>query len=518
MIVVYDKRDEVDGLSVDYSVLSTEQQKSIDNDSLDIDRIDRLILQNNEVVASLNSDIEKYTCNADWIDCALAASSGVLTGLMDAFFDEEFFERLGIKFSGFSGKWDFKRAKDLANQDTNRMIMEFANKVAKKDKSRKTAGDFKRLDQAISYLEEKFPFPGDNNWKVAKVSSTIDHHLDDIAHHHSVIGLITSICRQFTGVAVYSDSHGITTKVMGVAVNDYGDLVGEGMFQRFFCGIVNWFKNVAGAAENWKGHQFSDMGGSKGSAVKGNSGMGVAGPITSTLKELAAITSNEKLSSALHRAYANGIGDKKSQLNLGIFNPLFDGASSKLDSRTELAIKNLVKKQSRAVIFNNAMAVACRSIRNIIQEYHDKGSLNALCLSSIIPSMDRTLMRMITIANGAFEAVDVIDALARPEPMILRLNFVGIGSFAVSLGADCGMGVRKWQIKRRIMVLNSERMHLYDAKTLYSVENLYRLAQKTGEKIAEAAKRQIDIEREFRVLDSRDDENMDEIRKRLSRN
>lgn len=424
--------------------------------------IDNLLSENQKSIDEINAEIEKVTCHADGLDYLTAAISGIVTGLIDIF---------------FVGQWNFSEAKAWSNENVNKQIMEFANKQAKKDGKK----PFQRLSDAITYLEKKYKLPGDNEWK-GITSSTIDHHLDDWCHHPTLIGLISCLIVQFTGEATYRDRTGLTTKVP-VIVNEYGNFVGSNPVSKVFAGIINWFIVCAKTIANRKGHLYSDLGGSKTTAKKGKDGSGVPGSFVSILKELSALPcfKDTNFANNLHKAFVNGIGEGKNQLNFGPFNALFEGASSKLDFRTEKAIGHELKKQAIPVILNEMFVRSAYSIRRFINQMKSGKSILEIEWNELIPFNNGTITRMMTVASGTFMTVDVLDATIRSgvkngfqvesplfwKDLILRINFVGIGRFALAVGADLTMGARK-EIKRneRIRLL-SERAYLLDAKIEY---------------------------------------------------
>ena len=90
---------------------------------------------------------------------------------------------------------------------------------------------------------------------------------------------------------------------------------------------------------------------------------------------------------------------------------------------------------------------------------------------------------MMTIATGTFTAIDTLDAVIEGainskanwaefgRQMVLRLNFVGIGRFTITLGTDAFMGLRKGKKSRERMLLKAESLYLMEAKMYYG-ENL----------------------------------------------
>lgn len=399
-------------------------------------------------------EIERLTNYADGYDYALAVSSGIIAGLIDSL---------------IIGEWNFARGKKKANIDINNKIIKFAKKdpryipwcdgVGKSNKWVKRDPD--SLDSAVEFLEEKYVLPGDNEWKFKNSGVTAaSHHLDDFCHHPTLIGMICCIIVQFTGTAEYHPSNGNDFN-MPITVNEYGKLVSDKFFGKIFAGIINWFFVAAQTLKNRKGHLISDMAGSKSAVKKRKGGAGIPGSVMSTLKELSSLPcfNNTNFAENLRKAYQNGIGTKESQLNLGIFNNLFDGASSKFDMRTEQAVKNELKRQAIPVIINEIVVRAFYFIRRFVEQMKVKESLMDIEWKKVFPMNNRTIVRMITIASGTFCIVDIGDAAIRAAiksggnapaflgKFILRVNFVGMGRFVLAVGADLYMEVCKQRLE-----------------------------------------------------------------------
>lgn len=417
----------------------------------------------------INGKIDQLTNHADGIDYAIAVTCGVLTGLFDSI---------------FVGEWDFQSAKAASNKEINEKVMAFAQadpEYAEFIEKKKSNQDPNRLDNAISFLEQKYKLPGDGGYKAFKDVGVTDmtHHLDDFCHHPTIIGLICCILVQFTGTAKYRSSSG-TTISLPVEVNEYGKLVSKEKWGKVFAGIINWFFILAQTAQNRKGHLLSDMAGSSSSAGKGNEGAGLPGSFLSTAKELSALPCFKDTAFAenLRKAYQNGIGTGAKQMDLGPFNALFSGASSKLDMRTEMAVGKELKRQSVPIIMNEILVRSLYFVRRFIQQMKAKQSVLDLDWRTVLPFNNRTIERMITIATGTFTAVDLGDAAIRSAVksggfgpafagnFILRVNFVGIGRFAVAVGTDVTMGLKLNAAKR-------EKASLMDELIQLSVVQLY---------------------------------------------
>ena len=154
-------------------LLPVENNKIIRECDTDIADIDRRLNDCYAYADKLNDEIRRLTNDADWLDYTIAVSSGILTGLIDSF---------------FVGKFDFKGAKAAANKSVNEYIMKEAKKHG-------YSGN--RLSGAIQVMEEKYPTPQDNVWKGKGVSSPNSHHLDDFAHHPTLLGMLCSIVGYF---------------------------------------------------------------------------------------------------------------------------------------------------------------------------------------------------------------------------------------------------------------------------------------------------------------------------------
>lgn len=456
-------KQKIDNFQIEYEVLPIYAQKELDSRRSQIQKniseVDVQLEEVNSKIEKLNSEIDKLTNHADSFDYAAAVICGLVCGLIDII---------------FVGKWNFSEAKAISNREVNEKVMDFANKQGYK-------GD--RLEGAVNFLEKKYPLPGDNDWKdnIPSISAK-SHHLDDFCHHPTFVGLLCCVIVQFTGSSIYSDKAGNMFNIP-VTVNNYGNFVGKNPITKLFAGIINWFITSARTIANRKGHLYSDMAGSHLSA---GGGAGIPGGFISTMKEMAALPcfKDTNFAENLRKAYSNGLGNGSKQVDLGAFNKLFDGASSKLDIRTEMAISHELKKQAIPVIINEVLVRSIYFVRRFCKELTEKGELSKIEWNNVIPYNNRTVVRMMTVATGTFTAVDLADAAiegavdlvkeggpANPTAflgnMLLRVNFVGLGRFSVAVVTDVGMGIKR-SAKRneRIKVIN-EQLLLTNAKVFY---------------------------------------------------
>ena len=223
------------------------------------------------------------------------------------------------------------------------------------------------------------------------------------------------------------------------------------------------------------------------------------GSFLSTITELASIPCfrDPAFLQRLRDAYKKGIGTGKGQVDLGVFNKLFEGAQNKLDITTEKAVGHELKRQAIPVVINEVLVRAAYFIRRFIGELKDKQSVTAIEWKKVIPFNNRTIVRMMTIASGTFTAVDMADAAVRSATksvdmttflsnMILRVNFVGVGRVAVAIGTDTVMGIHKEIDRNARIKLQKEQIYLLDAKVYYKQAGMWIAAEDAGVTIEEA--------------------------------
>ena len=333
--------------------------------------------------------MERLTCNADNLDLLSSVCCGIVSGIIDAV---------------VVGKWDFSSAKALSHEDVNHLVIDFAKKDPEYQDFLGRGRDGERLENAITFLEKKYHLPGDGAYQKKGLNMRVggkDHRLADFSHHNSPVGLICSILVQFTGKAIFFNPAGELLPIP-ITVDAEGRFVGANTPAKIFSGIVNWFISVGQSAALHKGHLMSDKA----------TAQGIPGTFMSILKELSVLPcfKNNDFGVKLRNAYANGIGSGNGKLDLGQFNALFSGASSKFDMRTEMAVGHELKRQSIPVVVNEMLVRGVYFVRRFIDEIKEKGAVDKINWHNCIPINNRTLQRMVTVASGTFMAVDLADA------------------------------------------------------------------------------------------------------------
>lgn len=398
-----------------------------------INEVNGILSFNNKRLDELNMEIERLTNGSDGIDYMVAVGSGILAGIVDSL---------------WVGEFKMERGKAWSDKSVNNFVMKVA----------KTKGyEGERLDGAIRFLENEFPIPSDNIWKGQDVGiSAKSHHLDDLAHHPTPIGLFFSILTQFTKLGYFQNSEG---QLLPITIDENGGLIGNNIPSKIFAGTVNWFF-----------HLVSDMSGSNKTA---GVGMGIPGPIVSLLKEVSMIPGLNK----------TGLAKKMKEIFV----------KEKFDLRNELAVGHELGRQAIPVIMNEVIVRAFYFIRRLLVEIKEKQNFKEIDWKKTLPWKNRTIVRMLTIATGTFTLIDLGDAAIRggiksggdpsmfAKEFILRVNFVGVGRFAIAVATDVTMGMKRDKITNERMAILSEQLHLMNAKIFYLQADAW-VAAETAEK------------------------------------
>lgn len=463
-----------DDLEIEYEVLSTidinkyedSRRQLIDIELLDVDEKLTLI---EDKIAELNTDIERLTNHADGIDYMISVASGIVSGIVDSIFVGEFSLEE-------ASKWGTKKTEN------------FVLKVAK---SQGYNGD--KLSGAVSFLEDKYKIAADK--ATSDFGGGKQHHLRDFSHHPTPIGLMFSMLTQFTKKVYGTDTNGFF-KVVELKEEDLV-LIGNNTKEKFVFGTVTWFF-----------HMVSDMVGASGTISGKESsyqlGTGLPGPIVSLLKELSALPIFNKMDKNGRKEFSVWISKLFNGTLLGerdengeLIKPL------KFDLRTEIGIAREVGRQSIPVILNECIVRSFYFIRRLFEEIRDKGIKKFKDLKKIdwrrtAPFKNRTIVRMMTIATGTFTAIDLADAGIRavinsggfnPETLrnfILRVNFVGVGRFAIAVVTDIGMGVSNAKKRNEKIKLRTEQLQLLDSKVYYKQAGMWIAAESTEETLNQA--------------------------------
>lgn len=424
-----------------------------------LNEVNESISSNSKKIEKLSQYIDKLTNQSDYIDYTIAVGSGILAGIIDSF---------------WVGELNLERGKKWSEDKVNLFIIKIARTQGYK-------GD--DLQDAIKHLEKNFGAPSDSN--TSDFGGGLQHHLRDFAHHPNGVGFLFSMLTQFTGKAYGTDEKGIF-KIVDIKNKKF---IGKDIPQKFLFGTVYWFF-----------HMVSDMAGS--SSYSG-AGTGLPGPLLALAKELSALP----IFKNVH------IGDNRLTIWISkLFNGTLlakrtpDGKIDepvRFDLRTEFGVAYELGRQAIPVIINESIVRGFYFIRRLAMEINDKdirkvGDLDRVDWDKTIPFRNRTIVRMLTIATGTFTVIDLGDAAIRAgiksggssamfaKEFILRVNFVGIGKFAIAATTDVTMGVQREKLRNERIAIFSEQLHLMNAKIYYLQADAWIAAELTDKAINEA--------------------------------
>lgn len=426
--------------------------------------IDKQLAENQKVLDELNSEINKLTNHADGIDYMVAVASGVLAGIIDIVFVEDF---------------SLEKANEWGNEKTNNFVVKIAQKQGYK-------GD--DLYGAAKFLEEKYPIAADK--ATPGFGGGLQHHIRDFSHHPTPIGLLFSFLTQFTHKVYGTDVAGFF-QVVELKEKDL-ILVGKNFPEKITFGVINWFF-----------HMVSDMAGSSSSILDGRVGTGLPGPLLSLLKEISVLPIFRKLNKDGYKEFSVWIQRLFNGTLLGKRDENKKLIPLKFDLRTEIGVAQQLGKQAVPVIINECIVRGFYFIRRFYMELRDNNVAKVSDIKNInwentLPFKNRTVIRMLTISIGTMTAIDLADAAiesavksggvgpAFVSNMLVKVNFVGVGRFAIAVGSDVKMGVKRSKLRNERIIAMNEQIFLMNGKTFYKQAEMWIAAESAGETIEEA--------------------------------
>lgn len=353
----------------------------------------------------MHVEFDKSVDKAEREDYIIAAAIGASTGVLNIFWQKQF---------------DLSEAHTWGKEKVEDFVFNIAKGAGFKS-------DGKDLKDAVRFLEDTFPLASDK--LTPEFGGGLQHHLRDFAHHPSPVGLLMSILAQFTGKGYDTDTSGAFV-IFDLPADA---LIGKTFPEKLFYGTIIW-----------AGHLVSDMAGSSGTLGEGT---GIPGPILSFLKELSALPvfKNE----GADNAFSKWI----SKLFNGTLVRDADGKPIRVDFRTELGVADQVLSQAKSVIANECLVRGYYFLsrlkdelsRNDVRSLKD---LESIDVKRMIPTNERSLVRMLTISSSVFVLTNLGIAVCKAAVtsrgdakrfaggILLNLNFIGIGRMAVAIASD----------------------------------------------------------------------------------
>lgn len=452
-----------DDFTVEYDIITPVEL----TDTLDIRRqkinnelneLQKCLDANKKTIDEINANIDRLTNHADGLDYIIAVGSGVLAGIVDSL---------------WVGEFSLERGKEWSNEKVNNFVTELAKKMGYKSDE---------LKGAIRYLEQ-FGTPSDS--VTQQFGGGKQHHLRDFAHHPTLVGLIFSLLTQFTGMAYGTKTSGAFTIV---PVEDQS-FIGRNLPEKVTFGLVYWFLHMA-----------SDM---AGSSSNPGAGTGLPGPILSFLKELSSIPvfnnseAVQDLRVNISKLFNGTLLAQRDENGKIIKGPDGKPLIERFDLRTEIGVAYEIGRQAIPVVISEALVRGFYFLRRLTQQLKEKGNIKDIEWEKTLPFKNRTIVRMMTIATGTFMAIDLADSAIRAgiksggslpvflTNFVLRINFVGIGRFAIACGSDIKMGLNRNRLRNERINIYNQQIHLNNAKLFYKQANMWIEAEDTEKAIEE---------------------------------
>lgn len=468
-------------------------------------------------LSKIDEKIDFLTNDADQLDYMIAISSGILCSALDSVLKEFRLNKT------FGGNFDDKDLLDFFNESGAQSVNEKIEKISKKKTTAKKAeksiskGNTKlknestemkseNLSSMVRFLENRFNIPSDSFEQY--FGGTTKHHLNDFAHHPSIVGLIFSLLTQFTCKCYGTDDKG-AFKVLPIVFEEgqkgrlakingakktYIRIIGQNVKEKFFFGVTVWYyhliSDLAGSSGTLSGYESRDI------SIVGK-GAGVPGPLMSLAKALSALPifnklndkgeNENKFAEFIDRLYSGDVFKKIDQSGKEV--------KRKIDYRTEKGIQKEIAQQSKCVILNEMIVrgfyfsrrLGMELKNNKIKRFQD---LNRIDTKKIIPFGNRTVVRMMTISTGSFTATDLAVSAAISavksggEPatftknFVMRINFVGVGRFVVAIGVDITEGAVRSKLVNDISIYSAQQAILSDRVTQQTSEIMLDFARR----------------------------------------
>lgn len=485
-------------------------------------------------IEEISGEINYLTNHSDGFDYAVAVCSGLIAGLIDSF---------------FVGEFDFDGAKQSVNKAFDKLVLERAKNIKiedalkeAKEKYGKKGEDLPKevIAQIISRIEDTFnnnPNPADAIETFAKKykipidffmqglkqdESTATFHLDELMHHPSIIGLTISILSQFTKTGFFQEQNSIPFEVDSAK----HELVGKGLREKLICAVVNWL-----------GYLINDT-------VSGNLDKSEAPlvklpePFVSVLKELGTLPVFQQ----------NNLPDIFSYL-LNNDNELLK--QYRLNLGNELEIGKEIARQAIPVFVDEILVRTVYLARRFLKYGKNVTDLSEIPWKDVLPIGNRTIARMITISLGTMEVIDITDAAIRGvieaekagvagaeagaaagpygaaagaatfstaafwKTFALRVNYVGVGSFAVAGYVDSSMGLQRQELLSERIALYDRKIAGLNGKMYFKEAEMWVSAEEAGKSVEEAYQYIFKVKKEMKDSIARISSSLDKIEEHL---
>ena len=415
-----------------------------------------------------------------------AAMSGILTGIMRNFGIADAFEEMVERFKN--------------EKDWKKYVVSLASILGymKSD-----------YDGAVKYLAD-MAVKAVGNENDEGMFDQVYKCLSNLSAHPTVVGLIFSVTSQFSGL----EYRIIDNKLQKTTLPDYY-AIGRNYHEKVVYGLLYWIfdlaVNVAFSKRNIIDNlnlpkQLTDL-------IKSFIGTDLMKTVPQNYDE-AIIAYSEWLKNLFENSEVNE-ADGTTRL--------FD-----LEESINIEMKGAFRDMM-PIVLNECIVRGFYFIRrfaNEVKDIHSFKELKNINWEKTVPAKNRTIIRMLTISSGTFMAVDMADAAIRGaiksggtlpgflSQFVVRVNFVGVGRFAVAVGCDVSMGVKKSKLEAQKASIKTQVMYYKEAKVFYKADEAMAIATEAEEAIDSATDKIISIKDYYRNTLSE----MDEMSKEINNN
>ena len=391
-----------------------------------------------KIIFGLDSKIEMLSSQADSLDYIVAAASGVLCAALDIL---------------WVGEFSLEKGRNVA-------VNQIDNFVKKTAKLFGCPSD--DLKSCVKFLENKFPLASDGN--TPGFGGGLHHHLRDFAHHPTIVGLIFSLLTQFTYKSYGTDEAG---KFLILDVPEKSRIfIGEDVPQKILYGSIIWFF-----------HLVSDIAGSSLTAGL-TGGTGIPGPLLSLAKEISAIPffRNMKIGEDTLSVMLSKLFNGTLLANHDDNGEIIKDTVLKFDFRGELGVAIELGKQALPIIANECITRGFYFLRRLAIEMHRVNprtidDMKQINWSTVKPSSNPTIARMLTVSTGVFVTIDLTEAVAFQKYWV-GINYIGVGRFALAIGEDISWCLKARKVKEVRAVYENMKRNTYNREDQNTYERI----------------------------------------------
>ncbi len=401
-----------------------------------------------EQISTLDREIDDLTNQADKADYAIAAASGVIASLIDAF---------------LIGKIDWTSVIDAGKEAVKKIPKQPSKQKSKTDGEKKGAADG---FSASLFAKQLFG---------SKISAALhlgNERLEEFAQKPTALGLIASVGLQFVKFGLEVTQKG--TLVFPKSKEDCKQFCKTKLPRILLVGLFSWVLNAVRYEQ----------------ADESNDGVPPA------IKELLSRLKESPKAMQVLQVVCAEIEDNwqsdewsvvdvvKKTLSLFGVDKKFVESIVKMLKKVNVGeakavakeVLKIVGKQSIPLAVNEILIRGFYFVSRLISELKSGKSIAAVDWAKTLPFKNRTIERMITVSTATFVIFDSVDAAVEGaiysggtwmgflKEMAVRVNYVGQGRLVLTLGSEAVMEFRKSGVQKNKNAVQNEILYRYNAK------------------------------------------------------